>query len=69
MTLHCKKAFCKKHPLITCTELLLAQLCLEALEKAPLTTQSHIAAWIKELNILVSKHDDYADSMNHAAFF
>lgn len=69
MTLYCKKAFCKKHPLITCTELLLAQLCLEALEKVPLSAQSYRAASVTELNIRVSKHNDDADSLNYAIVF
>lgn len=51
MTLYCKKAFCKKHPLIICIELLLAQLCLEALEEVLLSAQSYIAASVKRLNI------------------
>jgi len=39
---------------------------LEALAKVPLSAQSYIAASLKELNILVSKHNGDADSMNYA---
>lgn len=48
--------FCKKHLLIICTELLLAQIHLEALKKAPSSSQFYIATSAK-LNILILKHN------------
>lgn len=64
MTLYWKQSFLQKHLLSICTELLLAQLCLEALEKETLSAESYIATSVKELNILISKHND-ADSVNY----
>lgn len=68
MTLYCKSTFCKKHPLIICTELLLIHLCLEALEKVLLSAQSYISASVKDLNIQVLKPNDSTDSVNYAIF-
>lgn len=65
MTLYCKQSFLQKHPLTICTDLLLAQFCLEALEKETLSAESYIATSVKELNILVSKHNNDADSVNY----
>lgn len=68
MTLYCKSTFCKKHPLIIFTELLLVHPCLEDLEKVFLSAQSFIAASVKDLNIQVSKSNNGTDSVNYAIF-